>query len=89
MFERLIYNRLHSFREKYNILFTSQYGFRKQTSTEHATLEVKYCVVNALNDKYYALAVFIDLSKAFDTLDHNMFLINYGTMVLGRPTHTF
>ena len=74
VFERLIYNRLHSFLEKYNILFTSQYGFRKQSSTEHATLELIDSVVNALNDKHYALAVFIDLSKAFDTLDHNILL---------------
>ena len=69
VFERLIYNRLHSFLEKYNILFTSQYGFRKQSSTEYATLELIDSVVNALNDKHYALAVFIDLSKAFDTLE--------------------
>ena len=74
VFERLIYNRLHSFLEKYNILFTSKYGFRKQSSTEHATLELIDSVVNALNDKHYALAVFIDLSKAFDTLDHNILL---------------
>ena len=74
VFERLIYNRLHSFLEKYNILFTSQYGFHKQNSTEHATLELIDSVVNVLNDKHYALAVFIDLSKAFDTLDHEMLL---------------
>ena len=74
MFERFIYNRLHTFLEKYNILFTSQYGFRKQSSTEHATLELIDSVVNALNDKHYALAVFIDLSKAFDTLYHNILL---------------
>ena len=74
VFERLIYNRLHSFPEKYNILFSSQYGFRKQSSTKHATLELIDSVVNALNDKQYALAVFIDLSKAFDTLDHNILL---------------
>ena len=66
VFERLIYNRLHSFLEKYNILFTSQYGFRKQSSTEHANLELIDSVVNALNDKHYALA--------FDTLDHNILL---------------
>ena len=68
VFERLIYNRLHSF------LFTSQYGFRKQSSTEHANMELMDSVVNALNDKHYALAVFIDLSKAFDTLYHNILL---------------
>ena len=60
MFERLIYNRLHSFLEKYNILFTSQYDFHKQSSTEHATLGLIDSVVNVLNDKHYALAVFID-----------------------------
>ena len=74
VFERLICNRLHSFLEKYNIPFTSQYGFHKQSSIEHATLELIYSVVNALNDKHYALAVFIDFSKAFDTLDHNILL---------------
>ena len=74
VFERLIYNRLHSFLKKYNILFTSQYGFRKQSSTEHANLELIDSVVNALNDKHYALAVFINLSKAFDTLYHNILL---------------
>ena len=53
----------------------NQYGFREQSSTEHATtLELIDSVVNALNDKHYALAVFIDLSKAFDTLDHNILL---------------
>ena len=70
VFERLIYNRLHSFLEKYNILFTSQYGFRKISSTEHATLELIDSVINALNDKHYALAVFVD----FDTLHHNIVL---------------
>ena len=85
VFERLIYNRLHSFLEKYNILFTSQYAFRKQSSTEHATLELIDTVVNALNDKHYAFAAFIDLNKAFDTLDHNILLDklwHYITMVL-------
>ena len=74
VFARLIYNRLHSFLDKYTILFTSQYGFRKQSSAEHIILEVIDSVVNALNDKYYALAVFIDLSKAFDILYHNILL---------------
>ena len=68
VFERLIYNRLYSFLEKYKILIASQYGFRKQCSTEHSTLELIDSIVNALNDKRYALTVFIDLSKPSWTL---------------------
>jgi hypothetical protein len=71
---RLIYNRLHSFLEKYSILFTSQYGFCKQISTEHTTLDLIDSIVNVLYDKHYAITVFFDLSKAFDTLDHNNLL---------------
>ena len=74
VFARLIYNRLHSFPDKYNILFPSQYGFLKPSSMEHMTVEVIDSVGNALNDKHYALAVFIDFSKSFDTLDHNVIL---------------
>ena len=74
VFERLIYNRLSGFLNKYNILFASQYGFCKQSSTEHATLELIDSIVNALNDKHYALALFIDSGKAFDTLDDNILL---------------
>ena len=55
-------------------MFSSQYGFRKQSSTEHATLELIDSVVNALNDKHYVPAVFIDLSKSSDTLDHNILI---------------
>ena len=44
-----------------------------QSSTEHATLELIDSIVNVLNDKH-ALAVFIDLSKVFETLDNNILL---------------
>ena len=77
MFERLISNRLYSFLDKYNILLASQYGFRKRSSTEDSILEL----TDAVNEKHYAFAVFIDLRKAFDTLDHNILLDkNYGTL---------
>ena len=74
VFERFIYNRLSGFLGKYNISFASQYGFRKQSSIVHATLELIDSIVNALNDKHYALTVFIDSGKALDTLDDNTLL---------------
>ena len=89
-FERLIYNCLYSFLEKYNILFTSQYGVRKQSSTEHATLELIDSVVNALIDKYFAVAMFIDTEAKPLTLYITTFcLIHYGTMEVEGFTHTF
>ena len=74
VFERLIYNRMYSFLVKFSILFSSQYGFRKHFSTEHALLELTNRIANALDNKYHASSIFIDLSKAFDTLDHSILL---------------
>ena len=72
IFEILIDSLIDSFLEKYKILFASQYVFRKQCSTEHATLALIDSTANALNDKQYALALFFDLRKAFDTLGHTI-----------------
>ena len=38
-------------------------------------------IVHAFEDKRYVLEIFLDLSKAFDTLDHQIYLINYIIMV--------
>ena len=72
LFERLIYNRMYSFIVKFNILFPSQYGFRKYFSTEHALLELTNRIANTLDNKKHASSIFIDLSKAFDILDHSI-----------------
>ena len=72
--ERLIYNKLFDFLVRYEILFKSQYGFRMGHNTTHATLDFVKAIEDALENNEYAIGVFCDLSKAFDTLNHDILL---------------
>ena len=72
--EKLVYNKIFHFLVRYNILFKSQYGFRKGRNTTHASLDFLQTVEAALCKDECAVGIFCDLSKAFDTLDHGILL---------------
>ena len=72
--EKLMYKRVLNFLNKHKILTDSQYGFRKKCSTYFAILEPVSKICKAVDDSEYTMAVFLDLSKAFDTVDHNILL---------------
>ena len=74
--EKVVYKRLYNFLIKYNniILFDNQYGFRKNHSTALALLHLYDILANAIDNKEYTMGVFIDLSKAFDTVNHEILL---------------
>ena len=70
--EKLVYNRLIDYLSKYKILSDKQFGFRKLPSTECA-LALLYDKISATIDSNEAtVGIFIDLSKAFDTVNHQI-----------------
>ena len=72
--EKLMYNKIFHFLVRQKTLFKSQYGFRRGRNTTHATLDFLQTIEEAMRDNEIAIGVFVDLSKAFDTLDHNILL---------------
>lgn len=74
IFEKIIYDRLYSFFTSENILNDNQFGYRKGYSTSHALNYSTEQILNKINKKKHVLGIFIDLSKAFDTLDHTILL---------------
>ena len=60
--------------EKYNLIYSFQYGFRKGRSTQHAILDIVNAIQANMNQGLHSCGVFINLNKAFDTIDHNILL---------------
>lgn len=73
--EKLFNSRLEKFIEKHKIINESQYGFGTQRTTSMAIIEATEEITNALDKKEYTVGIFMDLKKAFDTINHSI-LIN-------------
>ena len=86
IFEKVIYTRLHDFLTKNKIISEFQFGFQKFHSTIHAIHDSIDFIKQSHSTSRHVLALFIDLSKAFDTIDHKILmhkLYNYG--IRGLP----
>lgn len=74
LFEKIIKKRLDSYLKKYNIIAHNQFGFKEGTSTQDALISLTNKIHNALNQGKVCLGIFLDLSKAFDTVSHHLLL---------------
>ena len=72
--EKVMYSRLPKFLEECNILFEKQFGFRNNHSTNHALVNIIEHIKKNLDKKLYTCGVFVDLEKAFDTVNHNILI---------------
>ena len=82
-FERL-YNKLIKFLDKYNIHDQNQFGFRQGHSTHHALITLVDKTTKSVDNGDIVISVFIDLKKAFDTVDHKMLLKKYIIMEVAK-----
>ena len=74
IFEKILYGRLSNYIDHFQILYKYQFGFRKNHSTEHALIEFVDQVRFSMDKKELTCGIFIDLSKAFDTVNHNILI---------------
>ena len=70
--KKLMYRQLKNLVDKSYILFKSQYGFREKHSTQHAVIDIVNIIQNNMDLKLFSCGIFLDLKKAFDTVNHSI-----------------
>ena len=70
--ERIMYNGLYGFVIKIEIIYESQFGFQAAHSPQHVILELVNGISKSSQNVKFTLSIFIDFSKAFDTIDHTI-----------------
>ena len=74
IFEKLMYKRLYRFLEIHKVLYSLQFGFQENHSIDHALVSLTEAVRSTLDNKKLGCGIFIDLQKAFDTVNHIILL---------------
>ena len=72
--EKIVHNQVYSFLEESQCIYSLQFGFRKKHSTDHALIEITETIRQALDNRNFACGIFVDLQKAFDTVNHDILI---------------
>ena len=90
IFERLIYNRIVSFLNKFKLFNKKQFGFRNKRSTVDAICELTESIRTSLKSpNEISVCTFVDLKKAFDTVNHDILINKCQHIGLRGPIITF
>ena len=74
LLEKIVYNRVISHLNKHSLLSNSQYGFRANHSCDHALIDLHDLLINNIDNNLHSFGNFLNLSKAFDLIDHEILL---------------
>ena len=74
IFEKVIYNRLLQHTKENNIIVTDQFGFKNNSSTELVIFKLTNQILSHINNKSSVCGIFCDLTKAFDTVNHDILI---------------
>ena len=72
IFEKAIHKRITNFFVKFNLLYSDQYGFQSKKSTTDAIIKFTDQCYDIIDNKEKLLSIYLDFSKAFDTVDHKI-----------------
>ena len=72
IFEKIIYSRTYKFLESNKLIYTCQFSFRANHSTNHALISMTESIKSFLDNGDFGAGIFIDLEKAFDTVNHQI-----------------
>jgi retron-type reverse transcriptase len=80
LFERLMYNQLYEYFTLFSKLCEAQYGYRKKRSTQSAIINFLDFIYKELDEGKLPVGIFYDLSKAFDSINHDILLAKLGAL---------
>ena len=84
-FEKIVYDRLSNYITEYGLIHQTQHGFQKGHSTYMALIDMEDRITKAIDANEFAVGIFIDLAKAFDTVDHTLLLKKLDNLGIRGP----
>ena len=72
IFEKIVYSRIYLHFIKNKCIYWKQFGFRGNYSTNHALISITEHIRSQLDNGHYVCGIFVDLEKAFDTVNHKI-----------------
>jgi hypothetical protein len=84
-----MYNRVASFLNKHILIYEAQNGFREKNSTNTGIQTFIEDIQKALDNKRFTLGIFLDLTKAFDVINHNLLLAKLELCGLRGKIHSW